>query len=144
MVAILDASPTRQEYQTRSRTVAEEQPVTARLRERMQEFGQTQGWSSIIESLESIEALHDDWDGLGASAPSGEVLLTAVVLVHFWMENKKAPPSRVVASTAGTIVFEWQGTDGSFAEFEVDRPRHAEIMLKLPGSPTKHFEWPTH
>lgn len=144
MSTILESRLTRQDYQNRVQAVNGAQQVPRLLRRKMVELGQTDEWNTTIQRLESIQALRDDWDGLGGQAPSSELFLTAVVLVHFWMENKKAPPTRVVASTAGTIIFEWQGTDGSYAEFEVDRPMHADIMLKLPGRPTEHLEWPTH
>ena len=144
MVAILESKFTRQDFQDKVREMNGAQSVASRLREKMREFGQTEGWSPIIERIEAIRQLRDDWDGLGAKAPSTELFLTAAVLVHFWMENKQTPPTRVVAGTAGTIIFEWQTPDGQYAEWEIDRPRHADIMLKMPGRPIEHLEWPTH
>lgn len=139
----LESHPTREEWQHQAQALNDCTEISW-IREKARQAALVAQWKPIIDQLEHINQLEDDWDGLGAKAPEGEILKTAVGLVYFWIDNQLAIPTRAVAGTAGTIVFEWQGEDGTYAEWEIDRPVHAEIMMRLPGKPVEHLEWPTH
>jgi hypothetical protein len=99
-------------------------------------------WQDITRKIEGFRKLGPNWDGLGAQPPSNELLDSAIGLVRLWCGRDLVPPVRVLPGTAGTVVFEWQGDAGAFAEVEVDRPFHADVMLVRPGQPTKHWELP--
>src|SRR5262249_26086943 len=99
-------------------------------------------WDKLVQEIDGFHKLGDNWDGLGARAPSNELLDSAIGLTRLWYARDLVPPIRVLAGTAGTVVFEWQGDAGIYAEVEVDRPFHADVMLVQPGQPTKHWELP--
>lgn len=99
-------------------------------------------WEAVIDKVIAIQNLGDDWDGLGAVAPTGELLASAVGLAYLLKDRGMEPPNAVVASLSGTVVFEWQWPDGTYGELEVDRPLHAEVMLTKPGQPAEHWELP--
>jgi hypothetical protein len=99
-------------------------------------------WHKIVGEINAFRELGDNWDGLGAHAPSNELLDSAIGLVHIWYGRDLVPPTRVLPGTAGTVVFEWQGDVGAYGEVEIDRPFHADVMLVRPGQPTKHWELP--
>jgi hypothetical protein len=99
-------------------------------------------WHKVVQEINGFRNLGDNWDGLNARAPSSELLDSAIGLVRLWLGRDLVPPIRVMAGTAGTVVFEWQGDAGVYAEVEVDRPFHADVMLVQPGQETKHWELP--
>src|SRR6266849_1386675 len=99
-------------------------------------------WCKIVEEINAFRKLGANWDGLGARAPSNELLDSAIGLVRLWYGRHLVPPIRVLPGTAGTVVFEWQGDAGIYGEVEIDRPFHADVMLVQPGQPTKHWELP--
>ena len=99
-------------------------------------------WQTIIQEIDGFRKLGDNWDGLGARAPSGELLDSAIGLARIYCGRGMIPPVRVLPGTAGTVVFEWQDDVGDYGEVEIDRPFHAEVMLARPGQPTQHWELP--
>jgi hypothetical protein len=103
---------------------------------------QTERWAEVIRRLDALRGLGEDWDGLGASGPSGELVDSAVGLAHLLRGRGGEVPSRVVAGTAGTVILEWQTSGGTLCEVEIDRPFHADVMLLEPGQPAKHWELP--
>jgi hypothetical protein len=141
----LETHLTREEWQHQAQALNGRTEISW-IREKARQTDAAGQWRPIIDQLDQIKRLQDDWDGLGAKAPESELVKTAAVLFYFWIDNRKPAPTRVVASTAGTIVIEWQGQgeDGSYMEWEIDRLAHAEIMMRLPGKPVEHHEWPTH
>jgi hypothetical protein len=99
-------------------------------------------WQSIIQEVDGFRKLGDNWDGLGARAPTDELLDSAIGLARIYWGRGLVPPVRVLPGTAGTVVFEWQDDVGDYGEVEIDRPFHAEVMLVRPGQPAKHWELP--
>jgi hypothetical protein len=99
-------------------------------------------WQKILQEIDGFRKLGDDWDGLGASAPSDELLDSAIGLARLYWGRGMVPPVRVLPGTAGTVVFEWQDDVGDYGEVEIDRPFHAEVMLARRGKPTTHWELP--
>lgn len=80
----------------------------------------------------------DDWDGLGAKAPTRELVESALGLAIVLSEMGLPPPQSVVPGLDGTVNFEWQQPDGMILEIENDRPYHAEVIVIEPGRNT-HF-----
>ncbi len=101
-----------------------------------------QRWQEILQEIDGFRKLGDNWDGLGANAPSNDLLDSAIGLARLYWGREMVPPIRVLAGTAGTVVFEWQDTVGDYGEVEIDRPFHADVMLVRPGQPGKHWELP--
>jgi hypothetical protein len=99
------------------------------------------GWSEALDALSQIRELEDDWDGLGAPAPSMTLVDSAVHLAQVLRAYRWPPPCRVVAGLTGTILFEWQGAGGNYFEVEVTRPQHAEWVSIVPGQQTTSGEF---
>jgi hypothetical protein len=99
-------------------------------------------WRRVIRTIYRMVELRDDWDGLGASAPTMEVLSSAIRLAEDKFKTLDYPaPTRVVATPAGTVGFEWQ--QGSiYTEAEVVRSGHSEWMQLVPGYAPKHWTEP--
>jgi hypothetical protein len=95
-------------------------------------------WEEVFKELRSLSLLEDDWDGLGAKAPSPGVLASAVKIIEWYRSAGSVVPSRVVAGTDGAIIFEWQG-EGYYADLEIPKPDHARGMLKMGGRATEHW-----
>jgi hypothetical protein len=100
-------------------------------------------WAAALQKLLGFQHVGQDWDGFGARRPSPELVKSAIGLAYLLSEKGMEPPNGVLHSTDGTVVFEWQARDGTYAEVEIDRPLHAEVMLIEPGKPAKHWILPT-
>ncbi len=106
----------------------------------VEEAGRSEG---TVRKLVEFLSLDDDWDGLGAKAPSRELLASAVGLAYLLNERGVDPPQRAVPGVEGSVIFEWQLPNGIYGEVEVVRPLYAEVMLIEPGKPAKHWTFPT-
>ncbi|MCI0462430.1 MAG: hypothetical protein L0Z62_36220 [Gemmataceae bacterium] len=100
-------------------------------------------WEPAIQKIIAFQQLGDDWDGLGAVAPSRELLESAIGLAYLFYERGVDPPHSVVPGLDGSVNFEWQDPDGTITEVEIDRPLHAEVMLIEPGKPPRFWALPT-
>jgi hypothetical protein len=100
-------------------------------------------WEPAVEALMGFRKLGDNWDGQGARGPSADLLASAIALAYLLSDQEVDPPSRVVPGPEGSIIFEWQYLDGTYAEVEVIEPLYAEAMLIEPGQPAKHWTLPT-
>jgi hypothetical protein len=100
-------------------------------------------WQTAVQALAGFGKLGDNWDGQGARGPSSDLLASAVGLAYLLSEQEVDPPSRVVPGPAGSVIFEWQYPDGTYAEVEVVEPLYAEAMMVEPGQPAKHWTLPT-
>jgi len=75
-------------------------------------------WVDVTDELLDILSLQDDWDGLGASAPSKTLVRHCFDLVRILREKCSAPPPDIVRPTPdGNICFGWQ-TDSGHLEIE--------------------------
>jgi hypothetical protein len=99
-------------------------------------------WSERIDELLDIRRMEDDWDGMGAPAPTLPLVDSALLLAQLLRQNKYVPPCRIVAGVTGTVIFEWQ-SDGIYSELEVTGPRRAEGIRMAPDQKTETFavEW---
>ncbi len=100
-------------------------------------------WEPAIEKITQFQHLGDDWDGLGATGPTHELLESAIGLAHLFREKGVDPPHCVVPGLDGSVNLEWQDPDGTIAEVEIDRPFHAEVMVIEPGRPPRFWSLPT-
>jgi hypothetical protein len=114
--------------------------VARRVQKTMEDAGP---WESTIQKILEFQNLRDDWDGLGAVAPSAELLQSAIRLAYLFHEKQIDPPHCVIPGLDGSVNFEWQAPDGTIAEVEIDRPLHAEVMLMEPGKPARFWTLPT-
>lgn len=89
-------------------------------------------WPKRLDELLRIRTLMDDWDGLGALAPSTALVDSAIILADQLLRAGIDPPSRVVAGVNGTVILEWQ-QDGVYTEIEVTEPYRAECVELAPG-----------
>jgi hypothetical protein len=49
----------------------------------------------------------------------------------------------VTPGVDGSVALEWQFPEGTYAEVQIVRPLHAEVMVIEPGQPAKHWTLPT-
>jgi hypothetical protein len=99
---------------------------------------QADEWDRIFRELENIRILQEDWDGLGAKAPSAPLLESAVGLARFLSARRNEAPSSVAAGPDGTILFNWQNEAG-YLDAEVTKPYLVEWMLAPPGQRARHW-----
>lgn len=95
-------------------------------------------WNTAIAKLHAMLSLQDDWDGMGADAPTKPIVKSAIELVTQLSASPDiAAPSRVAATPRGTVVLEWQQTH-IYIEAEIVDPNTSEWMV------VKDAELPTH
>jgi hypothetical protein len=100
-------------------------------------------WQPAVQEIVSYQHLGDNWDGYGAEPPSREVLQSAIGLAYTYYQDGVEPPYRVAPGVAGSVIFEWQLADGTYATVEVDGWLHAEVMVIEPGKPAQQWTLPT-
>jgi hypothetical protein len=100
-------------------------------------------WEAAVQEVLSFDQLKDDWDGYGAEKPSPQVIESAIGLADCFIADGVEPPHRVAPGVAGSVIFEWQQTDGTYVTVEVDAPLHAEVMVVQPGKPTQQWTLPS-
>jgi hypothetical protein len=96
-------------------------------------------WQLVIEELQRIAALADDWDGQGAQAPPRETVDWVLDWVGQMRQYRQAlSPSRAVPGVAGEVYLEWQG-ESFYVVAEITSPARVEWTLSLPGQPNRHW-----
>ena len=145
MVSLLDRPIQGQDWQREAGAIGS--PIASRAAARngpaaRKDQREDERWEAVVNELVRMQHLGDNWDGLGATAPSGELLASAVGLAYLFKEDGVEAPTRVVPATDGAVIFEWQFADGSYGEIEVIRPLFAEAMLVEPGKPARHWVLP--
>ncbi len=83
-------------------------------------------WRKVVRALEPLRGLRNDWDGLGAAAPSIELVDSAIELANYLSRIDHRAPTTVAPTPAGTILFTWE--DAEYWELEIRLPYHAEWM----------------
>ena len=96
-------------------------------------------WDQITDNLLGMLTLKNDWDGLGAEAPSREIVESSIRLAESLRRTGFLCPSRVGAGPNGTILFEWQ-LGPVYVEAEITQPLLAEWMILESGLPPRHWE----
>ncbi len=94
-------------------------------------------WSDRIDDLLGIRQMEDDWDGQGAPAPTSEVVDSALVLALLLKKEGIAPPKLVTQGPSGGVHFDWLPGGGKYIELRVLRPYQAEMIVHIPGLPTR-------
>ncbi len=83
-------------------------------------------WRKVVRALEPLRRLGDNWDGLGAAAPSIELVDSAIDLANYLGRIDHSAPTTVAPTPAGTILFTWE--DPEYLEIEIRSPYYAEWM----------------
>jgi hypothetical protein len=96
-------------------------------------------WDHIMDDLLGMRALQNDWDGMGAEAPSSQLVDSTLRFAQTLRRRGYPCPSRVGAGPNGTVLFEWQLVQ-MYLEAEITEPRLAEWMQIVPGQPPRHWE----
>lgn len=96
-------------------------------------------WDQIVDDLLGMRALQNDWDGMGAEAPSSELVESSLRFAQTLRCKGFPCPSRVGAGPNGTVLFEWQ-LEPMYLEAEITQPGLAEWMQIVPGQPPRHWE----
>jgi hypothetical protein len=94
-------------------------------------------WDQLIERLNTMMLLEDDWDGMGAEAPSREIILSAINLVEVFRSRGYPPPARVAPTPSATVGLEWQEPT-VYLEVEVITPDRSVWMQIIEGMPPVH------
>ena len=96
-------------------------------------------WGQLLEELQRIRGLGDDWDGQGAEAPSAANVDWAREWVRQMRRYPQAiPPSKAVPGVAGEVYLEWRGAS-FYLVAELSAPAGVEWMLSAPGEPNRHW-----
>lgn len=94
-------------------------------------------WQSVIQSLQELAYLEDDWDGAGSKAPHWLVIKTAIEVARLCCKLKNEVPGRACATPAGTILFAWYlGT--TYCEWEIFSPTSIESMIVKDDGSVEH------
>jgi hypothetical protein len=97
------------------------------------------GWNKAIRIVHTMFLLSDDWDGMGAKAPSRNIVFSALQLAYDLCDSDGYPaPTRVSHSPAGTIGFEWQDPP-VYTEVEIVGPSRFDWMQIQDGEEPKHW-----
>src|SRR5262249_51228524 len=96
--------------------------------------GRTAKWDHVIEQLKTMMSLEDDWDGMGAEAPSREMMVSAIDLAEVFRSRGYPPPTRVAATPSATVGLEWQEPP-VYLEVEIITPDRTEWMQIIEGMP---------
>lgn len=96
-------------------------------------------WQPVIEELQRLGTLADDWDGQGAEAPLRETVDWVLDWVREMRQYRQAlPPSRAVPGVVGEVYLEWQ-SESFHVVAEITSPARVEWTLSLPGRPNRHW-----
>jgi hypothetical protein len=99
--------------------------------------GKEPQWDEVVGQLNAMMSLGDDWDGMGAEAPSREIILSAIDLAEVFRSRGYPPPTRAAATPSGTVGLEWQAPP-VYLEVEVITPDRSEWMQITEGRPPVH------
>jgi hypothetical protein len=97
-------------------------------------------WDEAIRELWGFYSLDDDWDGLGATAPTEAVVDAAVRVAELLRKAGCEAPS-VTATGSGRVLFAW-GDGTTYSDLEIVSPTKAKYMQALPGQKPTHGTFP--
>jgi len=98
-------------------------------------------WRQIFRDVRSLAALRLNWDGYDATPPTQQVINRIMELLNSCRQAHVAPPCRVAASPAGSIVVEWR-MNGTYREAEISDSPMIEWMSRNPDGTFEHWETP--
>src|SRR5687768_5020215 len=81
-------------------------------------------WDHIENAVRRLRDLHDDWDGMGAKAPSRALLDNSIDFLRYMNKDGNSAPVAVSATPLGYVMFEWHEPD--YLEVVLPRPYYAE------------------
>ena len=94
-------------------------------------------WCEMLSDLVGMRNLQNDWDGLGAVAPSPDLLESSIEWARHLQWRGQSAPSSVFAGPNGTILFNWQDENG-YLDAELTEPHHIQWMQIIPGRAAQH------
>ena len=98
-------------------------------------------WGDVSDRLLDLNQLKNNWDGMGALAPSKELVQSCGEFVRYLREESSyGPPVFLTATPDGHISFEWQGPCYRL-EAEIT-PCAIEWVLSGPAMPTRFRDTP--
>ena len=86
-------------------------------------------WENSMRVVQSMTGLEDDWDGLGAKAPSQQIVQGALLYLQRLQGYSPVAPDRTLAGPTGSVIIEWQ-SGGSILEIEFEEFGVAEYCRK--------------
>lgn len=97
-------------------------------------------WDRLVDDLDGLRELRDDWDGQGARAPDSTNVDQAV----FWMNEmrrwrRSMPPTRVSPGTLGEVILEWR-EESFHLVAEVGGSSLVDWLLNLPGEAIRQWQ----
>jgi len=81
-------------------------------------YDPARAWRKHYRTLEKLAALEPDWDGDDAIPPDFDTIQNAFNIMSGCQSNSFPSPSRVVATTDGSVLIEWQ-EPSRLLEFEI-------------------------
>jgi hypothetical protein len=135
MAAILEHSVERVRW-------VEETPLNGICRDRTGASHAGNRWEAFVDQVAAMEHLSENWDGLGAKAPSHELLRSTLGLINLLQQQGVPPPSAAAPSTSGTVLLTWHGPGDAYCEVELTRPFHGEVMVIEAGKEPEYFNIP--
>lgn len=96
-------------------------------------------WQDSASTLTEFrnEYTEDGWDGQGAPAIPAEVIESAQILAHVLEARGIAAPGWTVPTYESSVAFEWDDSDGTTIEIEVNAP---ECLTVTKSGPTHGYE----
>lgn len=95
-------------------------------------------WKKMLNRLNSLRSLSDNWDDEGSEAPNSDIITGAFLLLNELHAMDYHPPSRILPSPQGTIVIEWQ-IDDCYIEAEIESLHRAEWMKRTREGTISHW-----
>ncbi|MBM4073531.1 MAG: hypothetical protein FJ271_32110 [Planctomycetes bacterium] len=97
------------------------------------------GWENVLQQLQEIRALTDDWDGQGAEAPTVANVNWAIAWVEQMRQYPGAiVPMRAVPGVGGELYLEWR-CDDLRVDAEIAAPARVEWTLSESGKANRHW-----
>lgn len=93
-------------------------------------------WRSLRMKALSFESRENNWDGFGASPPGFRLIDSSLDFLTRLESRGVDPPSCVLLSPSGSILFTWDDPDGH-TDAELFEPCAAEWMRMRSGQPTE-------
>jgi hypothetical protein len=97
-------------------------------------------WQQVLDRVEKLRGLSDDWDGQGARAPEiANLDQTAAWICKMRHWRHALPPTWVLPGTLGEVILEWRGESFHLIA-EIANPMQVDWLLNVPGEPVRQWQ----